>query len=64
MEFSLGVSLMRLATVDFCSYNESVAAAFDAIDAWNTLAKQSAILIKTQPDQFFTTSGDYSGCML
>lgn len=46
MEFSLGVSLMRLATIDFCSYNESVAAAFDEIDAGNTLAKQSAILIK------------------
>lgn len=37
---------MRLATVDFCSYNESVAAAFDKIDAGNTLEKQSAILIK------------------
>ncbi|UCD89567.1 MAG: DUF362 domain-containing protein [Desulfobacterales bacterium] len=37
---------MTLATVDFSSYSESVAAAFEKIDAGKTLSKQSAILIK------------------
>lgn len=46
MGFSQGVSLMRLAMIDFCSYHESVAEALDKIDARNTLAKQSSILIK------------------
>ena len=37
---------MTLATVDFSSYNESVPAAFEKIDAGKILSKQSAILIK------------------
>lgn len=37
---------MALATVDFTTYHESVSAAFEAIEAGVTLAKQSAILIK------------------
>ena len=46
MGFSQGVSLMRLAIIDFCFYHESVAEALDKINAGNTLVKQSAILIK------------------
>jgi uncharacterized protein (DUF362 family) len=37
---------MRLATVEFCSYHESVTEALDRISARETLAKQSAVLIK------------------
>jgi len=37
---------MQLAIVDFYSYHKSVAAALDAIDAGETLAQQTAILLK------------------
>ena len=37
---------MRLVTVDFSSYHESVSLVLDTIGAKETLAKQSAILIK------------------
>ncbi len=37
---------MGLATIEFRSYHETVAAAFDKINAGNILAKQSAVLIK------------------
>jgi uncharacterized protein (DUF362 family) len=37
---------MQSAIVDFYSYQESIAAALDAINAGETLARQTAILLK------------------